>query len=135
MGLVKFVAASVAVAVGFAAFSFQQPAVDTMTTAAIAPVDSVAAQDDLRVLMAGADIGCTLHRTRMDDGHTSLLVLDQACGREDVLASARYWTERGDGTVEISDASGQPFLQLTAGDGADYETYGAGAPLLQLVAE
>lgn len=127
MGIVKPGAGIAAmVAVAYAAFAPGSPMAEP-------PAELERPASAFRVLDSGLDTGCELSLAEAGpDGRTPLLA-GAGCAAQDALADLRYWSERGDGTVELSGADGAVALRLAGGDGSAFEAFGNGAPLIVLV--
>jgi hypothetical protein len=91
------------------------------------------AQSFYRVIHAGRDTGCQIEVGAALADTRLPMVLGDLCSKEAVLAGLHYWADRTDGTIELSDAGGGVAMRLAASDGAAYEAFGAGAPLITLV--
>ncbi len=86
-----------------------------------------------RVFHAGQDTGCEVSVGAEPSPARVPLILGGACAAAAAFEKIRYWTDRDDGTIELSDESGAVEMRLAAGDGAAFEAYGPGAPLIMLV--
>ena len=128
MGLFKYVLGVGAIAAAAVAFA---GAPSGSTPEASSKLERL---DHFMVLDAGQPTGCEMTRKATGDGNGIPLVLGLACGANEAVGRVRYWRDRPDGTVELTDEAGSVALQLMAGDGADFESYGSGAPLVTLVA-
>lgn len=127
MGILKPGAGlAIAMAAGAMAFSPGSPLATTQQAA------EVQAGERYRVLDAGRDTGCELDLGEAQpDGRTRLL-LGRGCKGEG-LGNLHFWSDLTDGTVALLDEGGAVTMRLTAADGAAFEAYGAGAPLIALV--
>ncbi|MBX3530480.1 MAG: hypothetical protein KF849_07720 [Rhizobiaceae bacterium] len=128
MGIVK-PGAGIALMAAFAAVALAPESPVANTTSAIEPATAF-----FKVLDRGLDTGCELALAQPGaDGRLPVL-LGSACSSQEAIAGLRYWSDREDGTVELSDESGEIAMRLAAGDGSAFEAFGSGAPLIMLVA-
>jgi hypothetical protein len=128
VGLIKPGASlALVAAIGAAALSTRTP-----PEPAVAEVTAVAASH-YRVIHAGRDTGCRIEVGEALADTRLPMVLGADCSKEAVLSGLNYWADRKDGTIELSDESGGVAIRLAASDGADYEAFGADAPLITLV--
>lgn len=89
-----------------------------------------------RLLKSGAYAGCDVAGGERVSARKVLLKLAPGCVDElPELADARFWMEREDGSVAFVAEDGRVAIRFAAGDGFAYEAFGAGAPLVSLVAE
>lgn len=86
-----------------------------------------------RVLSSGRDTGCELGVPEPAEAGRLPLDLGGGCAAEEMLSGLRYWSDKPDGTIELTDEQGFVAMRLAAGDGAAFEAFGAGAPLITLV--
>ncbi len=64
------------------------------------------------------------------------LKLGAGCGSAvPVLADAASWRQEPDGTAVLADVSGHAVLRLAIADGAAWETYQPGTPMVSLIAD
>lgn len=89
-----------------------------------------------RLLKSGAYAGCDVAGGERVSAQKMLLKVGPGCADEvPELADARFWIEREDGSVAFVAEDGRVAIRFAAGDGFAYEAFGAGAPLVSLVAE
>lgn len=86
-----------------------------------------------RVLDTGRETGCEMTLAGPAAGDRLPLLFTDACAAEGALADIRYWTDLADGTVELTDATGAVSMRLAESDGAAFEAFGGGIPLITLV--
>lgn len=86
-----------------------------------------------RVFDTGRDTGCEIARAPVGGDAPTMLTLGGACAGEASMSVVRYWVDRDDGTVELSDSTGTVAMRLASSDGAAFEAFGDGAPLIMLV--
>jgi hypothetical protein len=91
------------------------------------------AANSFHVLLEGADTGCEV---TMGEGPAAKarLVFGKRCAAAfPELAGALFWDARDDGSIAFTGASGEVAMLFSAGDGVDYEAFGAGTRLISLV--
>lgn len=131
MGIVK-PGAGIALAVTLAAVTLSPDSPMRETAANVAAPQHAAAA--WRVLESGYDTGCELTLAEAGADGRLPVVLSTACAVQASLSGVRYWSDRDEDTVELSDETGTVAMRLAAGDGSAFEAFGSGAPLIMLVA-
>ncbi len=137
MGIIKAVAGLGAVA--FAGVAY------TVTNGGTPPGASPSHTPDLqasriaerfRLVLYGADTGCDVVKGDAVSAHKARLIFGADCATElPDLAAARFWSEQEDGSVAFMGEDGKVTARFAAGDGHAFESYGAGAPLISLIAQ
>jgi hypothetical protein len=113
--------------------SGQEPAdrLAEVKTAAMTP----RALEAYRLQFAGAEQACTVERGTIRADGSSTLLLDPECEKQyPRLAAARFWREKADGTVTFIKGDGSVVFEFGVSDGAAYESFEPGAPLISLTA-
>jgi len=98
------------------------------------PAPAVAQQ--FRIVLSGRDTDCSIQRGESLSERKARLVFGAGCLAEmPQLAKVRYWSENADGSVAFTGEDGKVAVSFAAGDGPAFESYGAGTPLISLIAE
>ena len=88
-----------------------------------------------RVVLSGRDTGCDVRRGDSLSERKARLVFGAGCVTElPALAQVKYWSEDEDGSVAFTAEDGKVAVRFAAGDGHAFESFGAGAPLISLIA-
>jgi hypothetical protein len=88
-----------------------------------------------RLTANGDSAACTIRRGAGLSGGLSQLTVGPDCGAVlPGLERAKFWRDRKDGTVALSENGADPIVSFAAGDGVDYESYAPALPLLSLAA-
>lgn len=87
-----------------------------------------------RLLVTGGDAGCDIARVGSHGRDKAGIVLAGSCAAAPGFRELSYWLDRGDGSIALADADGEVRYSFAAADGAAYESYGAGVPLMALIA-
>lgn len=114
--------ALIAVAVGAAMVKL--PEADT------APIQAAPVARGFAYELAGGTARCAL-RIASEDGSATPISFDDGCG-ELVADAALFWRTREDGGVDFANGEGNAVLEFGPSDGAAYETFRRGQPLLSL---
>lgn len=92
---------------------------DAMATASV----SIPGGSAFTVSNMQSRTACLLTRGEMTTRRSSDVVAGQDCAAVwPGLAGVRNWTDNGDGTVDLTDTSGETVLTLGLGDGVAYES-------------
>ncbi len=126
MGLFKILAAAALAAAAAAAFAAGP------SSQSRSPEPKQPRFERFLVLDAGTPTGCEIKRAE-SGGDRKPVVLGLACNADAAISAVRYWIDLPDGTVELSDETGDAALRLSEGDGAAFEAFGAGERLVTLV--
>lgn len=104
--------------------------IDTeIKTAAIAP----ASGEIFRLSSIAANESCLIVKGDELSPGLARLQVNPACERLlPGVGKARFWRERGDGSVALSSGANSPVVEFAAGEGAEYESYSPGAVFLSL---
>lgn len=122
------IVALVAVSSGFGP---QAVSIDPMT---VSSIGAPAAREGFLLQAGGRDAGCFVSAAPVPD-EKKALDIDPAClDLVPGLAGARWWIERGDGTVAFTRHDGALVAEFAVGDGAAYESYAPRAPIMTLLA-
>lgn len=90
--------------------------------------------NSFHILLEGADTGCEVTMGESPAAAKARLVFGQRCAAAvPELAGALFWSPRDDGSIAFTDAGGKVAMLFSAGDGVDYEAFGAGTRLISLV--
>lgn len=118
----------------FAAWALQpKPALDMAATASIAP--DAGQEGGFRLVSAWGEAGCSLVAAQAREKGGRALSLAPGCIADNpVLAAARYWLDRPDGTVAFSAADGRIVAEFAMADGAAFESYYPPQPVMTLLA-
>lgn len=99
-----------------------------------APAAATAA-NSFHILLEGSDTGCEVTMGETPAAAKARLVFGKSCASAiPQLADALFWSESDDGSIAFTRVDGKVAMLFSAGDGVAYEAFGAGAPLLSLVA-
>lgn len=99
------------------------------------PTAAQALAEHFRVVLSGQDTSCHVTKGDGPAGQKARLIFAGCTGELADLASASFWTDQADGSVAFTGQDGRIAIRFAAGDGHAFESYGAGAPLVSLVAE
>jgi len=91
------------------------------------------AADSFHVLLEGADTGCEVTMGGSPAARARLAFGQRCAAAVPELAGALFWNARDDGSIAFTDAGGKVAMLFSAGDGVDYESFGAGTRLVSLV--
>ncbi|MGV3552240.1 hypothetical protein [Rhizobium sp.] len=91
---------------------------DPMTTASIKTIG----EDEFTVSNMQSRTACLISRGAMITQRSSSVIAGADCASVwPGLSHVRNWTDNGDGTVALTDSSGEQVLTLGLGDGVAYE--------------
>jgi hypothetical protein len=92
---------------------------DMVTTASI----STALEQEFTVSNMQSRTACLLSRGATTTHRSSGVITGDDCSAVwPGLAAVRNWTDNGDGTIDLTDSSGEQVLTLGLGDGVAYES-------------
>ena len=78
---------------------------------------------------------CLISRGAMTTQRSSSVIAGEDCASVwPGLAHVRNWTDNGDGTIQLTDGSGEQILSLGLGDGVAYESLEPSDALIALTA-
>jgi hypothetical protein len=137
MGIIKAVAGLGAVAFAGVAYTMTNGVISPDAPAHLTaelPASRVA--ERFRLVLYGADTGCDVVKGDAVSARKAQLTFAADCAAElPDLAVARFWSEQEDGSVAFMGEDGKVTARFAAGDGHAFESYGAGAPLISLIAQ
>src|SRR5690606_25301111 len=107
----------------------EQGAPDAMVVGAI---DAVGATEHYRLV--SRKLNCDVTAGAPSDPGRRALVLGAGCHDGSGLGEARWWLDRSDGTVAFMAEKGRILAEFAVADGAAYETYARGRPIMTLLA-
>lgn len=91
---------------------------DTLTTASV----NTKGQHEFTVSNMQSRTACLISRGSMTTQRSSSVIAGDDCATVwPGLSHVRNWTDNGDGTVDLTDSSGEQVLTLGLGDGVAYE--------------
>jgi hypothetical protein len=127
--------AAAAAGVAYAA-SGETPSSDEAMLAGLTETPGEVIAEQFRVVLSGRQTNCQIHKGDSLSVRKARLVFGAGCVAElPDLARVRYWSEETDGSVAFTAEDGKVAIRFAAGDGAAFESYGAGAPLISLIAD
>ena len=92
---------------------------DTLTTASL----STAGEHEFTVSNMQSRTACLISRGSMMTQRSSSVIAGDDCAAVwPGLSRVRNWTDNGDGTVDLTNGSGEQVLTLGLGDGVAYES-------------
>lgn len=109
----------------------RKPSVDPVVVGSIAP--SVPGAERFLLQLGGHDSGCIVTVAPGDDDGRRL-TLGRACAvHAPVLAGARTWQDRADGSVAFAREDGRVVAEFAVADGAAFESYVPRQPIMTLL--
>lgn len=92
--------------------------------------------ESFRLISTADDVGCAVAAGRAGGEERRSLRLASGCvGAVPVLAQARWWIDRPDGTVAFVADDGDVVAEFAEADGAAFESYLPRQPIMILIAE
>lgn len=99
------------------------PAHDVRPGASRAVTIATAGEREFTVSNMQTRTVCLISRGAMTTQRSSSVIAGEDCTAVwPGLAQARNWTDNGDGTIQLTDSSGEQILSLGLGDGVAYES-------------
>lgn len=138
MGLKAVLSPAAVALAGFAYLGASEDLADQRMAASPTTQPPAAAQalaEHFRVVLSGEDTSCQVTKGDSLAGQKARLVFAGCTGELADLANAHFWNDQEDGSVAFTGQDGRIAIRFAAGDGHAFESYGAGAPLVSLVAE
>lgn len=92
---------------------------DPVTTASV----RTSGEDEFTVSNMQSRTACLISRGSMTTQRSSSVIAGNDCASVwPGLSQVRNWTDNGDGTIDLTDSSGEQVLTLGLGDGVAYES-------------
>jgi hypothetical protein len=94
------------------------------------------AAERFRLVLSGMDTGCEVVKEDSLPAQNARVIFGPGCANEvPDLVDVRFWSEHDDGSIAFVQENGHVAVRFAAGDGHALESFGAGAPLISLIAE